>query len=123
VDGEIGFAEARVSVQVKCTSTRKIRGRSISWPVKTEWVNNWQQCRLPVYFVIVIVPAEPAAWIEHDPADGTFHRTAAYWRRIRRDERIGSRISIPKGQRLQASTLGLWHSDLLEIFNPSGGGT
>jgi hypothetical protein len=122
VDCDITFrAGAKVSVQVKCTSGFKITGRSISWPVKTEWVKKWQERWLPVYLVIVIVPIDAAAWIKHDPAEGTFHQTAAFWRRIRQDERIGARISIPKNQRLQESTLALWHSDFLETFNPAGG--
>jgi hypothetical protein len=118
VDCDIKFAEGNVSAQVKCTSRLTIRGRSASWPVEPEWVSKWQGSLLPVYFVLVIVPTDVAEWIKHDPAEGTFHRTAAYWRRILRDERIGSRITIPKSQRFQASTLGLWYSDLLESFNP-----
>lgn len=122
VDCDITFrAGAHVSVQVKCTSGFKISGRSISWPVKTEWVKKWQERWLPVYFVTVIVPIDAAEWIKHDPAEGTFHHTAAFWRRIRRDEHIGTRISIPKSQRLQSSTLALWHSDFLETFNSAGG--
>jgi len=121
VDCDIKVAGVTVSAQVKCTSTRAIRGRSISWPVKTEWINKWQDAWLPVYFVLVVVPAESADWIEHDPVKGTFHRTAAYWRRIRPDEQIGTRISIPKGQRLEVATLDLWYSDLLETFNAIGG--
>jgi hypothetical protein len=122
VDCDITFrAGAKVSVQVKCTSGFKIRGRSISWPVKTAWVKKWQEHWLPVYFVIVIVPIDAASWIKHDPAEGTFHQTAAFWRRIRQDEQIGARISIPKSQRFQESTLALWHSDFLETFNPAGG--
>jgi hypothetical protein len=121
VDCDIKFAEGNVSAQVKCTSGRTIRGRSASWPVKPEWVKHWQQAVLPVYFVLVIVPGEIGEWIKHDPDEGTFHQTAAYWRRICRDEQIGSSISLPKDQRLQASTLGLWHSDLLDVFNPGGG--
>lgn len=114
VDCDIKMAGASVSAQVKCTSTRTITGRSVSWPVKPEWVNKWQRARLPVYFILVVVPAESADWIEHDPVKGTFHRTAAYWRRILRDEQIGTRISISKKQRLQVSTLDLWCLDLIE---------
>lgn len=121
VDCDIKIGTVTVSAQVKCTSTREIRGRSISWPVKTEWVNKWQEAWLPVYFVLVVVPPKSVDWIEHDLVKGTFHRTAAYWRRIRQDEQVGTRISIPKEQRLQVSTLDLWHSDVLETFNAIGG--
>ena len=121
VDCDIKFPRGIVSAQVKCTSGLKIGGRSASWPVKDEWVRKWQANLLPVYFIIVIVPGEAAEWIKHDPIEGTFHRTAAYWRRIHRDEEIGKRISVPKSQRFQESTLNLWYSDLLAIFNPAGG--
>jgi Domain of unknown function (DUF4365) len=122
VDCDITFrAGARVSAQVKCTSAFKIRGHSISWPVKTEWVKKWQEHWVPVYLVIVIVPVDAAEWIKHNPVEGTFHQTAAFWRQVLPDEHIGRRISIPKSQRFQSSTLALWHSDFLETFNPAGG--
>jgi hypothetical protein len=121
VDCDIKIAGVTVTAQVKCTSTLTIRGRSISWPVKTEWVKKWQDAWLPVYFILVIVPADSADWIDHDRVKGTFHRTAAYWRRIRPDQQIGTRISIPKEQRLQVATLDLWYADLLETFNAIGG--
>lgn len=121
VDCDIKFPIGIVSAQVKCTSQLTIQGNTASWPVKKEWVDKWQQNCLPVYFVIVMVPASASDWIEHDPAKGTFQRTAAFWRRIRSDERIGARIAIPKDQRFQASTLGLWYSDFLATFGPPGG--
>lgn len=121
VDCDIKFRKGPVSAQIKCTSQLKIHGRSASWPVESKWVNKWKLSLLPVYFVIVIVPDEVAEWIEHDPAEGTFHRAAAFWRRIRPDEQIGTRLSIPKDQRFQASTLDAWYSDLLATFDHVGG--
>jgi Domain of unknown function (DUF4365) len=120
-DCAVRFAVANVSVQVKCTSGLTIRGRSASWPIRREWAKKWQESWLPVYFVLVIAPDDADEWIDQRD-DGTFHRTAAFWRRIRRDESLGSRIDIPKSHRLQASTLGLWHADLMEIFTPAGSG-
>jgi hypothetical protein len=122
VDCDIKFVAGSVGVQVKCTSGLTIGGRSASWPTKQEWVRKWQDSRLPVYLVLVIVPPDAQNWIEHPPG-GTFHLTAAFWRRIRPDETIGSRINIPKDQRFEASTLGQWHSDLIEGFAPTGSRT
>jgi hypothetical protein len=118
VDCEVQFAEASVRVQVKCTSTLTISGRSKSWALEQGWIDNWRESRVPVYFVIVIVPSSSSAWLEH-PDDGTMHRTAAFWTRINRDSDLSS-ITIPKGQRLSAGTLGIWHQDLLAEFASGG---
>jgi hypothetical protein len=117
-DCEVQFKEVSVRVQVKCTSSMKIGGRRASWPLDEQWIRKWDECLVPVYFVLVIVPNDAATWLDH-LADGTLHRTAAFWRRVRTDE-LGTRIAIPKNQRLSAATLPEWHSDLVHLFTPGG---
>lgn len=117
-DCTIKFREGYVCVQVKCTSTLKVKGRSASWPLDEGWVRKWEDCLLPVYFVLVIVPDDSGAWLDHRPGD-TVHRAAAFWCRIRPDQ-LGSRINVPKSQRLTAATLERWHADLIDVFTPGG---
>lgn len=117
-DCDVLFAEGNVRVQVKCTSGLALGGKTKSWRLKPTWLRKWEQSQLPVYFVLVVVPKDEPTWLEH-PADGTVHRTAAFWQRIRAEELDGS-ISIPKAQRLTAATLNGWHSDLLAVFRPGG---
>jgi hypothetical protein len=83
-------------------------------------VHKWDMNVVPVYFVVVIVPDDPAQWIRHD-ADGTFHGTAAFWARLVPGQ-IGATINVPKSQRLSMDTLYIWHNDLLDLFRPGGGG-
>ena len=116
-DCDVVFEEGHVRVQVKCTSTLKIGGRRASWPLKEYWIRKWAKSKLPVYFVLVIVPSEHGQWLHHRPS-GTLHRTAAFWARIRPDD-LSTKIAIPKEQRLSAETLVTWHSDLLEAFTPA----
>jgi Domain of unknown function (DUF4365) len=115
-DCDVQFREGNVRVQVKCTSGYDIAGRSASWPVKDHWLRAWGSAKLPVYLLLVIVPKTISDWVEHQE-EGTFHRTAAFWRRLRMEE-IGSRLHIPKTQRFSESTLMQWHADLLTVFVP-----
>lgn len=115
VDCLINFDVADVRVQVKCTSSRKLPGgRTVSWPVEERWLTQWRKVLVPVYLVLVIVPEDPAEWIEHS-ASSTVHHAAAFWCRIKPTS-TGPRISIDKSQRLTAATIGLWHQDLVAAF-------
>ena len=115
VDCAVCFPQGDVRVQVKCTGRWTIGGSSLTFPVDQEWVRKWDENILPVYFVVVIVPRQlPAGhWLRHD-LKGTFHHTAAFWARLPPGE-VGSSVVIRKTQRLKASTISLWHQDLLEI--------
>jgi hypothetical protein len=116
VDGEVGFTEGIVRVQVKCTSSLKIAGRRASWPLDEGWVRKWSDSRVPVYFVLVIVDEDPGQWLEQR-RNGTYHNAAAFWERV---DLLGSekRLTIPKSNRLDASTFDLWHAQMLECFSP-----
>jgi Domain of unknown function (DUF4365) len=117
-DCDVQFAEGNVRVQVKCTSTLTIEGKTKSWRLKPSWLRRWEQSVLPVYFVLVVVPTKEPTWLEHSP-NGTMHRTAAFWQRVLTDK-LDSSISIPKKQRLTAATLNSWHHDLMAVFQPGG---
>ncbi len=113
VDCDVVFPEGNVRVQVKCTSGLTLDGKTKSWRLKPEWVNKWSRSKVPVYFVIVIVPKTESTWLTHT-ADGTLHRTAAFWQRVSSESTKS--ISIPKAQRLTAATLQLWHDDFLASY-------
>lgn len=115
-DCDVVFMEANVRVQVKCTSGLTLGGKTKSWQLKSAWLRKWEQSLLPVYFVLVVVPGKESTWLDH-PADGTMHRTAAFWQRVR-TEQLGTAISVPRTQRLTATTLQAWHRDLLDAFTP-----
>jgi hypothetical protein len=114
VDCFIHYPQADVRVQVKCTSKWTIEGHSLTFPIEPEWVRKWDECVLPVYFVVVIVPRLAAGnWIRHERL-GTFHSTAAFWARLIPGS-IGSSVAVPKTQRLTIETVYSWHKDVLEI--------
>ncbi|GAA4536419.1 DUF4365 domain-containing protein [Amycolatopsis samaneae] len=117
-DCDVRFPEGTVGVQVKCTSRLTLGGKTKTWRLKEEWIRKWEQCLLPVYFVLVVVPARHPSWLEH-LAEGTMHHTAAFWQRIDTD-RLGRSLVIPKAQRLTAETFSIWHRDLLAVFRPGG---
>jgi hypothetical protein len=119
VDCSVDFPEASARVQVKCTSHWSISGKQLTYPIEPEWVRKWDVIRVPMYFVVVIVPKDPVHWIRQQ-GDGTFHETAAYWVRLIPGQ-IGSSIKVPKTQRLSKDTMPVWHDDLLELFTPGGG--
>ncbi|MFB7716750.1 DUF4365 domain-containing protein [Nocardia sp. NPDC056100] len=121
VDGLVGFAIADVRVQVKCTGQFRINsGPTATWPIEDSWRKNWNQCKLPVYFVLVIVdPDDQIAWLQHHD-NATLHRAAAFWVRV--DTIPDSQgIVVPKAQRLTADTLRLWLADVEAIFDGSRG--
>ncbi len=114
VDCCIEFPQGDVRVQVKCTSRWTIGGSSLTFPIEQEWTRKWDDCFLPVYFVVVIVPKlEARHWLRHD-TEGTFHHAAAFWTRLPPGE-VGSSVSVPKNQRLTIATISSWHQDLLAV--------
>lgn len=117
-DCDVKFAQGIVSVQVKCTSQFTIGGNSASWPVEETWLRKWDEILNPVYFLLVLVPADCGDWLDHDDA-GTMHRTAAFWRRIKPEE-ITTSISVSKSQRLTVDTFDTWRADLLVGYNADG---
>lgn len=120
IDCNVEFREAPVRVQVKCTSSVGIGERSaIRWALKEQWVQKWHDSLIPIYFLVVIVPEDIAAWLKHR-ADGTFHKTAGYWRRIYPNQ-LTTAISVPTDQRFTVDTVTVWHSDLIAVFSPEGG--
>src|SRR5260370_13202469 len=98
VDCNVAFREADVRVQVKCTSQWTIGGTSLTYPVEEGWIRKWDECLIPVYFVVVIVPPDPDLWLDHDP-EGTFHSTAAFWVRLVPGT-VSTSLAVPKDQRL-----------------------
>jgi Domain of unknown function (DUF4365) len=116
VDCLVDFQPLPVRVQVKCTSQWKIHGRTLSFPVEDRWVRNWDGMVVPVYFVVVIVPGDPAGWLTHQD-NGTFHSTAAFWTRLRPGH-IGRSVEVPKDQRLCIDTIKAWHDDLRAEYVP-----
>lgn len=119
VDCSLDFLEASVRVQVKCSSAFTLRGRSASWPLEESWVRKWGQFHTPLYFVLVKVPDDASQWLQHLD-DGTMHRTMAYWKKVEQADLNAKRITLLKGNRLAAATLGQWRSDLLRGFEPGG---
>lgn len=117
-DCTVDFKEGPVRVQVKCTSGLTIGGKTKSYTLKPEWLRKWDESLVPVYFVIVVVPKQEKTWLAHQ-ADGTFHRTAAFWQRVPQASTVKS-ISIPKAQRLTTGTMPIWHSELRAAFSPAG---
>ena len=112
-DCTVSFAEAPVFVQVKCTSTSTMTGKRVSVRLKQEWCDKWARCRLPVYLAVVVVPEDVSGWLAHRTT-GTFHAAAAYWVRV--DGVHAKSVSVPKSQRLEATTFTQWHAELLASF-------
>jgi len=114
VDCTVGYAEADVRVQVKCTSQHTMQASSLSWPVEDAWRAKWAKMGLPVYFVLVVVPSDHELWLDHLP-DSTVHRTGAFWCRIDPGA-LGASIKVPKNQRLTRNSIEEWHGDLLAVL-------
>jgi hypothetical protein len=120
VDGQVDFRMSPARVQIKCTGRFRIpTGRTASWQAEESWRGKWNQSKIPVYFVLVVVdPDDQLAWLQHQD-DGTLHRAAAFWVRVDRlPDR--SRITVPKDQRLTAATLTLWAAEVDACFDIDG---
>jgi hypothetical protein len=118
IDAEIRFPAMSSRVQIKCTSQFKLSGRSATMTLDPEWVRKWKASHVPVYFVIVVVPAVIPDWINHSNASTT-HKTAAYWTRFDPATDI-DRIKVPKNQRFTLATLHEWKTDLDDMIGLGG---
>lgn len=118
IDLTVDFCEAGVGVQVKCSSTFRINGgATATWPAEHHWITKWNSRMTPVYCVLVLVdPIEQARWLDHR-ADGTWHRSAAFWTRVNH-LRVGDNIVFDKRHRLTVQTFAQWHKELLDAFRP-----
>lgn len=77
----------------------------------------WNKCKIPVYFILVILEHHDRFnWVEHHSA-GTDQQAAAFWVRV---DSIGptENVVIPKNQRLTIETLNQWAEEVEECFSP-----
>ena len=110
VDAFVHFPKASSRVQLKCTSQFKLAGKSLTMTLEPGWVASWTTSIVPVYFVVVIVPAIIPDWIAY-PLTSTSHKTAAFW--VRFDPKVHkTKITVPKSQRVTLETIHTWKSDL-----------
>lgn len=114
VDCLVRFSEASVNVQVKCTGSRLASGGPASISVRSHWVDGWRRQALPVYFVVVQVPARSSQWITHEPSK-TIHGSRAFWKRIQVAD-LGRSIRVDTSQRLTIDTFDSWHQDMLSCL-------
>lgn len=122
VDGLIKFEIAPAMVQVKCTGQFRVNGGpTATWPAEVTWREKWHKCKLPVYFVLVIVdPDDQVQWLHHHD-EGTLQRAAAFWVRVN-ELSDGSGIKVSKSHRLTADTLREWAADVDACFSPRAEG-
>jgi hypothetical protein len=112
IDGTVNFHEFDTRIQVKCTSTLKLSGRSISWKLDQLWREKWSRNHNPTYFVLVIIDTDKQIdWVTHH-VDGTRHKSGAFWVRV---DNIGDAksIKIPKVNRFTLDTVSEWHVECL----------
>jgi len=117
IDCAVEYPEAPVRVQVKCTSQLGLERSSFTVPIDDKWRSKWARSLFPGYLLLVVVPAEVEAWIEHLDT-GTLHNTAAFWTRLPTEETTVRSISIPRAQRMTQETLGQWHHALIAAATP-----
>ncbi|WP_156165006.1 DUF4365 domain-containing protein [Demequina silvatica] len=121
IDYTLSFPEAGVRVQVKTTKRYAVDGQEpeLTYSVEDSWVQKWSRVQVPLYFVIVVVPASSEAWVAHEDAGTSLPGTAAYWVRLSpRQFESSKTIRVPRSQRVTAATMELWHADVLELFRP-----
>ncbi|WP_128381103.1 DUF4365 domain-containing protein [Streptomyces cavernae] len=117
IDGDVDFLAASARIQIKCTSQFKISGRGATWPAEVHWRDRWNKCKIPVYFILVILDHNDRFdWVQHH-SSGTDQQAAAFWVRV---DSIGSadNVVIPKKQRLTIATLNQWAEEVEECFSP-----
>lgn len=119
IDCQVEFRESIVRVQVKTTYQYAIDGDEdhFSYTASDHWIDSWADSHVPVYFVVVVLPDDSGAWLDHHDAGTQMHRTAAYWVRIDAAAlRESPTIRVPRSQRVTADTLSTWHDDLVGGF-------
>lgn len=122
IDHTLDFPEASVRVQVKTTKKYALAGDDefLAWSAKDSWIQKWSRAKVPLYFVVVVVPDDSGSWLAHDEAGTLLVGTAAYWARMTPDQFSESKtIKVPRSQRVTADTLVGWHDDVLSLFTPS----
>ncbi|MDU8995272.1 DUF4365 domain-containing protein [Streptomyces mirabilis] len=120
IDGDVDFLAASARIQIKCSSQFRISGRgpaTATWPAEVHWRDRWNKCKVPVYFILVILEHDDRyQWIDHHTA-GTDQQAAAFWVRV---DSIGPKenVVVPKSQRLTIATLSQWAEEVEECFSP-----
>ena len=51
------------------------------------WITKWKKSEVPVYVVLVVVPASKIDWVDYRDED-TLHDTRAYWARYCHSPRL-----------------------------------
>lgn len=121
IDAKVGFSEGPVYVQVKTTHLHAIDGATtINYIPEVNWLDKWAKLKMPVYFVVVVVPDDSANWLDHIATGTTMTATGAFWVRIDVEAvRDANRVTVPRTQRLTAATLRQWETDLHNAFSGS----
>jgi hypothetical protein len=111
-----------VPVQVKCR--RKKFESSCSYRIKRAWRENWDDLAVPGFFVVVVVPADVSAWVEHEdnPVRRTIHQTSAYWTRIDPLPPEQKSIQVLAANRFTADTIPIWCQMYEETISGFRGG-
>lgn len=122
IDGDVQYPEGAVGVQVKTTHRWTIDGTNprLSYTADPHWVAAWSAALRPLYFVVVVVPAEEVggSWLNHHAAGTDLLGTAAYWNRIDPSSFSARDMSIAalRSQRFDSNTLLRWQLDLIQDF-------
>ncbi|NRD09507.1 DUF4365 domain-containing protein [Rathayibacter agropyri] len=119
IDADVKFQAGSVAVQVKTTHKHAIDGKNaeIHFTPHVDWLRKWGKLKVPVYFVVVVVPDDSGQWLDHHAVGTQMNRTAAYWCRIDvTTVTSANKIVVPRSQRLSAETLIAWENDLLDCF-------
>ena len=123
VDYSLQFPEGDARVQVKTTKKYAIDGDELdlSFSAEDQWIKKWSRVKVPLYFVIVVVPDDSEAWLNHNEAGTLMVRTAAYWVQLDAGQFEDSKtIRVPRSQRVNADTVRQWHEDFRALFTPNG---
>jgi hypothetical protein len=100
----------RVALQLKCTSQDLISGEVIKFPLSRK---NYDDLRgddviMPRYLAVLLVPGDPAAWVEHHAGHMSLHNEC-YWVSIRNEPDTANATSVtvdvPLSQRLTTEAL------------------
>lgn len=124
IDHTLDFPEGAVRVQVKTTAAAAIddTAEHLSFSAQDAWIDKWARVRVPLYFVIVVVPKVSDAWLSHDEAGTQLAGTAAFWVRLNASQFESSKtIKVPRSQRVTLATIPAWHQDLCALFTAGPG--
>lgn len=119
IDALLNFKEGDLRVQVKTSRCHDMDPAlpEIRYPAKQQWIARWAENYAPCYFVVVVVPADSGAWLDHHKGGTHMAGTAGYWTRIDVAAlRQQPTVVVPKAQRLGADTMTVWHRDLVEAY-------